>query len=244
MTVWPAHSTNTITKFADNTAIIGLLTGDDETAYREEVRGQSPDILVPGQQPPSQHQQNKTKDKGADRGLQEEAERRDYCGESQQLQAAEAQHGLKDPLQLLQLTHREDPDWLHHRLVWQLHRPQPCKALQRVVKAAQHIVRTELPSMEDLYTQRCRRRATMIIMDPSHPATDCSVSAAAVWPTVPQQAFEPEPPGSGKLHPAGHKTLDLASRRQHTVLTRCTSVRALGADASERSCAGLAGCRS
>ncbi|KAI3355107.1 hypothetical protein L3Q82_017977 [Scortum barcoo] len=27
------------------------------------------------------------------------------------------------------------------------------KALQRVVKAAQHITRTELPSMEDLYTQ-------------------------------------------------------------------------------------------
>ncbi|KAI3368160.1 hypothetical protein L3Q82_007894 [Scortum barcoo] len=32
------------------------------------------------------------------------------------------------------------------------------KALQRVVKAAQHITRTELPSMEDLYTQRCDDR--------------------------------------------------------------------------------------
>jgi hypothetical protein len=30
------------------------------------------------------------------------------------------------------------------------------KKLQRVVKAAHHITRTELPSMEDLYTQRCR----------------------------------------------------------------------------------------
>ncbi|KAI3369695.1 hypothetical protein L3Q82_024541, partial [Scortum barcoo] len=44
------------------------------------------------------------------------------------------------------------------------------KALQRVVKAAQHITRTELPSMEDLYTQRCRKKATKIIKDPSHPA--------------------------------------------------------------------------
>ncbi|KAI3354709.1 hypothetical protein L3Q82_019204 [Scortum barcoo] len=44
------------------------------------------------------------------------------------------------------------------------------KALQRVVKAAQHITRTELPSMEDLYTQRCRRNATKIIKDPSHPS--------------------------------------------------------------------------
>ncbi|KAI3352095.1 hypothetical protein L3Q82_020904, partial [Scortum barcoo] len=59
------HSSNTIVKFADDTTVIGLITGDDETAYRE-VRGQRPDILVPGQR-----QQNK----GADRGLQEEAER-------------------------------------------------------------------------------------------------------------------------------------------------------------------------
>ncbi|KAI3373220.1 hypothetical protein L3Q82_006377 [Scortum barcoo] len=62
----------------------------------------------------------------------------------------------KDTLQLLQVHHREDPDWLHHRLVQQLHRPLNRKALQREVKvkAAQHITRMELPSMEDLYTQR------------------------------------------------------------------------------------------
>ncbi|KAI3364006.1 hypothetical protein L3Q82_001602 [Scortum barcoo] len=58
---------------------------------------------------------------------------------------------------LLQVTHREDPDWLHHRLLWQLLLDR--EALQREVKAAQHISRTELPSMEDLYTQRCRRKA-------------------------------------------------------------------------------------
>ncbi|KAI3362040.1 hypothetical protein L3Q82_012379, partial [Scortum barcoo] len=88
-----------------------------------------------------------------------------------QLQAAEAQHGLKVTLQVLQVTHREHPDWLHHRLVQQLHRTAlNRKALQRVVKAAQHITRTELPSMEDLYTQRCRKKATKIIKDPSHPS--------------------------------------------------------------------------
>ncbi|KAI3371511.1 hypothetical protein L3Q82_024097, partial [Scortum barcoo] len=73
-----------------------------------------------------------------------------------------------------------------------------CKALQRVVKAAQHITRTELPSMEDLYTQRCRKKATKIIKDPSHP-TYKLFCCAAVWPTVPQHS-SPEPPGSGKLH--------------------------------------------
>ncbi|KAI3367331.1 hypothetical protein L3Q82_008378 [Scortum barcoo] len=41
------------------------------------------------------------------------------------------------------------------------------KALQRVVKAAQHITRMELPSMEDLYTQWCWKKATKIIKDPT-----------------------------------------------------------------------------
>ncbi|KAI3352071.1 hypothetical protein L3Q82_020888 [Scortum barcoo] len=120
---------------------------------------------------------NVSKTKGADRGLQEEAERgtrpplhqRDYGGESQQLQvplgftsAEETEHGLQDPLQLLQVTHREYPDWLHHRLVQHSCTALNRKALQREVKAAQHITRMELPSMEDLYTQRCRRKATKI----------------------------------------------------------------------------------
>ncbi|KAI3376225.1 hypothetical protein L3Q82_016728, partial [Scortum barcoo] len=103
------------------------------------------------------------------------------------LQRGEAQHGLKDPLQLLQVHHREDPDWLHHRLVQQ--------QLHRVVKAAQHITRMELPSMEDLYTQRCRKKATKIIKDPSHPATNCSACCRLADGSA---AFEPEPAGSGK----------------------------------------------
>ncbi|KAI3354847.1 hypothetical protein L3Q82_004544 [Scortum barcoo] len=131
---------------------------------------------VAGQQPSSQHQENQ----GADHGLQEEAERgtrpplhqRDYGGESQQLQAAEAQHGLQDTLQLLQVHHRES---ILTGCITTWYSSCNCKALQRVVKAAQHITRTELPSMEDLYTQRCRRKkATKITKDPSHPATNCS----------------------------------------------------------------------
>ncbi|XP_069367947.1 uncharacterized protein [Paralichthys olivaceus] len=43
------------------------------------------------------------------------------------------------------------------------------KTLQRVVKTAQHITRTELPSM-DLYTQRCRKKAHRILKDPHHPS--------------------------------------------------------------------------
>jgi siderophore synthetase component len=32
------HNSNTIIKFADDTTVIGLITDNDETAYREEVR--------------------------------------------------------------------------------------------------------------------------------------------------------------------------------------------------------------
>jgi gmma-aminobutyric acid receptor subunit gamma/cGMP-dependent protein kinase 2 len=34
-----AHNSNTIIKFADDTAVVGLISNDDETAYREEIHG-------------------------------------------------------------------------------------------------------------------------------------------------------------------------------------------------------------
>ena len=32
------HGSNTIIKIADDTTVVGLITNNDETAYREEVR--------------------------------------------------------------------------------------------------------------------------------------------------------------------------------------------------------------
>ena len=32
------HASNSIIKFADDTTVVGLITNNDETAYREEVR--------------------------------------------------------------------------------------------------------------------------------------------------------------------------------------------------------------
>jgi hypothetical protein len=32
------HDSNTIIKFADDTTVVGLITNNDETPYREEVR--------------------------------------------------------------------------------------------------------------------------------------------------------------------------------------------------------------
>ncbi|KAI3373525.1 hypothetical protein L3Q82_022119 [Scortum barcoo] len=83
--------------------------------------------------------------------------------------AEEAQHGLKDTLQLLQVTIERIltgciTAWYSSCT------PINRKTLRRVMRAAQHITRMELPSMEDLYTQRCRRKATKIIKDPKSPS--------------------------------------------------------------------------
>ena len=77
------HTSKSIIKFADDTTVVGLITNNDETAYREEVR-----VLVEWCQENnlSQRQQNE----GADHGLQETAEgaspfphRRDHNGEGE-----------------------------------------------------------------------------------------------------------------------------------------------------------------
>ncbi len=44
------------------------------------------------------------------------------------------------------------------------------KALQRVEWTARHIVGDELPSLQDIYTRRCIRKAWRIIKDSSHPS--------------------------------------------------------------------------
>ncbi len=72
----------------------------------------------------------------------------------------------QNPQVLLHLHCGEHPDRLHHRLVWKHYRWQP----QRVVRTARHIVGCELPSLQDIYTRRCMRKARRIIKDSSHPS--------------------------------------------------------------------------
>ncbi len=46
---------------------------------------------------------------------------------------------------------------------------QDCKALQRVVRLAERISGSALPSLQDIYRKRCRSRAAKIIKDSNHP---------------------------------------------------------------------------
>ncbi|KAI3359959.1 hypothetical protein L3Q82_013840 [Scortum barcoo] len=125
------HSSNTIVKFADDTTVIGLITGDDETAYREEVRALT-----------------------------------SWCQDNNlHLNVSKTKELIVDFRRTSTPSGRRPP-----------------KSLRTPVTQLQ----TVLP--------------------------------AAVWPTVPA-AFEPEPPGSGKLHPAGHKTFKLCPQHHHFLTT-------------------------
>ncbi len=45
---------------------------------------------------------------------------------------------------------------------------QDCKALQRVVRLAERISGSALPSLQDIYLKRCKSRAAKIIKDSNH----------------------------------------------------------------------------
>ncbi len=53
---------------------------------------------------------------------------------------------------------------------------QDCKALQRVVRIAERISGSALPSLQDIYLKRCKSRAAKIIKDSNHPGNHFFIS--------------------------------------------------------------------
>ncbi len=85
--------------------------------------------------------------------------------------AEEVWNEPQNPQILLLLHCREHPDRLHHRLVWKQHRWQPQGSAKGRVNCPPHCwVGGELPSLQDIYTRRCTRKARRIIKDSSHPS--------------------------------------------------------------------------
>ncbi len=62
---------------------------------------------------------------------------------------------------------------------------QECKALQRVVRLAEHISGSALPSLQDIYLKRCKSRAAKILKDSNHPGNHLfcllACSSGAWW---------------------------------------------------------------
>ncbi len=197
-----AHSSNVIVKFADDTTVIGLITDNDETAYREEVST----LTKWCQENHLSLNIDKTKELVVDYRRQS----REHTPITIDKTPVERVSSFK----FLGVHITEDLTWsahtdsvlkkAHQRLFFLrrlrkfgtspriLRSFYTCtvesiltgcitawfgnstagnrRALQRVVRTARHIVGGELPSLQDIYTRRCTRKARRIIKDSSHPS--------------------------------------------------------------------------
>ena len=131
------HNSNTIIKFADDTTVVGLITDNNETAFKEEVR----ELAVWCQDNNLSLNVSKTKELIVDyrkrrakqapinnvRAVVEWVERFKFLGVHITNKLSWSKHTntvVKRARQTaLQLHHREHPDWLHHCLVLETARP-------------------------------------------------------------------------------------------------------------------------
>ncbi len=196
------HSSNVIVKFADDTTVIGLITDNDETAYREEVST----LTKWCQENHLSLNIDKTKELVVDYRRQS----REHTSITIDKTPVERVTSFK----FLGVHITEDLTWsahtdavlkkAHQRLFFLrwlrkfgtspriLRSFYTCtvesiltgcitawfgnstagnrRALQRVVRNARYIVGGEHPSLQDIYTRRCTRKARRIIKDSSHPS--------------------------------------------------------------------------
>ena len=144
------HDSNTIIKFADDTTVVGLITDNNETAYREEVRelavwcqdnnlslnvSETKEVIVDYRKRRAEQATILIDRAGVERS------RVPCCPHHQQTIVVQTHqdsredgtttpfppqetekiwHGCTDHQKVLQLHHREHPNRLYHRLVWQL----------------------------------------------------------------------------------------------------------------------------
>ncbi len=196
------HSSNVIVKFADDTTVIGLITDNDETAYRAEVST----LTKWCQENHLSLNIDKTKELVVDFRRQS----REHTPITIDKTPVEWVNSFK----FLCVHITEDLTWSTHTDAV-LKKSQQClfflrrlrkfgmspsilrsfytctvesiltgcitawfgnstagnrKALQRVVRTARHIVGGELPSLQDIYTRRCIRKARRITNDSNHPS--------------------------------------------------------------------------
>ncbi len=122
------HSSNVIVKFADDTTVIGLITDNDETAYRAEVST----LTKWCQENHLSLTIDKTPVERVNRGVHitedltwsahtDAVLMKSHLPETAEEVWIEPQH----PQIILHLHCGEHPDRLHHRLVWKQHRWQP-----------------------------------------------------------------------------------------------------------------------
>ncbi|KAI3362873.1 hypothetical protein L3Q82_001921 [Scortum barcoo] len=176
------HLSCLIVKFADDTAVVGRIANNDESDYRQEVEHlelgwcrqnnlcinvkKTKEMIVElqkGQTPPLSP-----------------VHRRDCGGSGLQLQAHQRLYFLRRLRRaglgssVLTSFYRCVVESVLSSCIIVWHGSCSAaekKALQRVVKAAQRTVGRSLPTTMDIYTSRCRKRASCIMKDPTHTCT-------------------------------------------------------------------------
>ncbi len=187
-----SHSSTSIFKFADDTVILGLITNNDETAYLDEVerltswcqdnclslnvsktkelivdfrkRQQQPytPLMISGTPEGEQLQVPRCKHlRGPDLDCTHSNTDQESQAKTVPSATAEEIQGLTNyPENFLFRGHRKCTHSVHLNVV--------CKALQRVVRLAECISGSALPSLQDIYLKRCKSRAAKIVKDSNH----------------------------------------------------------------------------
>uniref|UniRef100_A0A803JBM0 Reverse transcriptase domain-containing protein n=1 Tax=Xenopus tropicalis TaxID=8364 RepID=A0A803JBM0_XENTR len=192
------HCSNTIIKFADNATIIGCISDGDESAYRAEVRALTSwchdnNLLLNVNKTEELIVDYRRLQGGGHTPIHIEGAEveRVSCFRFLGINISEdlswSHHVgviIKAARQQLFFLRRLRRFGMDSRILSMVHRQKfvsgcittwygSCnvldrKALQRVVRSAQRITRTELPAMQDLYRQHCKRKMQRIFSDPSH----------------------------------------------------------------------------
>ncbi|KAI4900497.1 hypothetical protein NFI96_007889, partial [Prochilodus magdalenae] len=196
------HNTNHIVKFADDTSFVGLITKNNETAYREEVQ-QLTDWCRTNNLPLNV---DKTKEMVVDfRRVRDDHAPLNINGsaveivQSTKFLGVHITENLTWSLNSSPLAKKAQQCLYFLRRLRRAHLPPPIltmfyrgtvesilssciiawfgncnvsdrKTLQRIVRTAEKTIGVSLPSVTDIHTTRCTRKALSIVKDPTHPS--------------------------------------------------------------------------
>ncbi len=192
-----SHNSTSIIKFADDTVVLGLISNNDETAYLDEVEkltswcqdnclslnvSKTKELIVDFRK---RQQRPYTPLKISGTPVERVSSSFTYLGVNIsedltwtthiQTQVNKARQRLYHLRQLRKF--RVSPTRTIESVLTQCisvwygnSSSQDCKALQRVVRFAERISGSALPSLQDIYFKRCKSRAVKIIKDSNHPS--------------------------------------------------------------------------
>ncbi|XP_072557584.1 protein phosphatase methylesterase 1-like isoform X2 [Paramormyrops kingsleyae] len=190
----PTHNTNVIMKFDDDTTVVGLISSGDEMAYREDVHRltannlvlntkKTKELIIDFRRKMVNHQPLVINGEVVERVstfkflgtyMSEDLmwTNNTYC----LIRKAQQRLYFLRVLRKINLPHHLLVSFYHCSIESVLtygtaEALQLTKnALQRVIRTAEKLTNTPLPTLESIFTSRCFRKTTNIIKDSSHPA--------------------------------------------------------------------------